>query len=165
MAERVRLLGNHGSERKYEHSALGFNSRMDTLQAVVLRAKLARLAGWNARRREAAARYEALLADVPGVVAPGTLPGNEHVWHLYVIRVAERDRVLRRLNEAGIGAGIHYPVPVHLQPAFADLGYWPGDFPVTESAAREILSLPLFPQITEEQQVRVVEELKRAVAG
>jgi dTDP-4-amino-4,6-dideoxygalactose transaminase len=165
LAERVRLLGNHGSARKYEHSTLGFNSRLDTLQAVVLRAKLARLAGWNALRRAAAARYDALLADLDGVTLPRTLPGNEHVWHLYVIRVPRRDEVLRRLNEAGIGAGIHYPVPVHLAPAFAGLGYEAGDFPVAERAAGEILSLPLYPQITEEQQERVVAALRQALEG
>jgi dTDP-4-amino-4,6-dideoxygalactose transaminase len=163
LAHRVRLLGNHGSARKYEHSTLGFNSRLDGLQAVVLRAKLAKLAVWNARRRSAAARYDALLAPVDGVVRPQTLPGNEHVWHLYVIRVPNRDEVLRKLGEAGIGAGIHYPVPVHMQPAFGDLGYGPGDFPVAEQAAGEILSLPLYPQITEEQQVRVVEAVRRAL--
>jgi dTDP-4-amino-4,6-dideoxygalactose transaminase len=162
LAHRVRLLGNHGSARKYQHETLGFNSRLDTLQAVVLRAKLARLAGWNELRREAAARYDALLAGVDGVVLPRTLPGNEHVWHLYVVRVQDRDEVLQRLNAAGIGAGIHYPVPVHLQPAFSGLGYGPGDFPVAEQAGREILSLPLYPQITEEQQARVADALRQA---
>jgi dTDP-4-amino-4,6-dideoxygalactose transaminase len=163
LADRVRLLGNHGSARKYEHSTLGFNSRLDTLQAVVLRAKLARLAEWNQRRRAAAARYDELLAGLDGVVRPRTLPGNEHVWHLYVIRVPRRDEVLAYLNAEGVGAGIHYPVPVHLQPAFRDLGYAPGDFRVAEQAGREILSLPLYPQITAEQQARVVEVLARAL--
>jgi dTDP-4-amino-4,6-dideoxygalactose transaminase len=165
LAQRVRLLGNHGSARKYEHDTLGFNSRLDTLQAVVLRAKLTRLAGWNSNRRAAAARYDDLLAGLPGLRLPGTLPGNEHVWHLYVVRVPDRDRVLRGLNEAGIGAGIHYPVPVHLQPAFRSLGYGPGDFPVAERAGREILSLPLYPQITLEQQERVAEVLAEVLGS
>jgi dTDP-4-amino-4,6-dideoxygalactose transaminase len=164
LARRVRLLGNHGSAAKYVHEQLGFNSRMDTLQAVVLGAKLARLPEWNEQRRAAAARYDELLTEVPDARPPGRLEGNVDVWHLYVVRVPDRDTVLQRLNAAGIGAGIHYPVPVHLQPAFAALGSGPGSFPVAETAAQEILSLPLFPGITEQQQVRVVDELRRAVA-
>ncbi|WP_436773394.1 DegT/DnrJ/EryC1/StrS family aminotransferase [Yinghuangia sp. YIM S09857] len=160
----VRELGDHGSSRKYVHDRLGCNSRLDTLQAVVLRAKLRRLADWNAARRAAAARYDALLADVEGVRLPRTAPGNVHVWHLYAVRVPHRDAVLADLNAAGIGAGVHYPVPVHLQPAFRQLGYEPGDFPVAERAAREILTLPLYPQITAEQQVRVAEALAKALA-
>lgn len=164
VARRVRLLGNHGSAAKYRHDELGFNSRLDTLQAVVLRAKLARLQGWNVERRAAADTYDALLADLPGVRRPARLPGNEDVWHLYVVRVADRDAVLARLQAAGIGAGVHYPVPVHLQNAFRHLGAGPGSFPVAEAAAAQILSLPLFPGITLEQQERVVAELARATA-
>ncbi|MFF5793528.1 DegT/DnrJ/EryC1/StrS family aminotransferase [Paeniglutamicibacter sp. NPDC012692] len=163
LAERVRLFSAHGSKVKYVHEAIGRNSRMDAVQAVVLSAKLERLAGWNQMRREAAARYWQLLAEVPGVVRPVQAIGNEDVWHLYVIQVEERDRVLAELNKAGIGAGIHYPYPVHLTEAFSDLGYKPGDFPVAERAARRILSLPLYPHITEEQQERVVEALKQAL--
>jgi dTDP-4-amino-4,6-dideoxygalactose transaminase len=164
VARRVRLLGDHGSPAKYQHPELGFNSRLDTLQAVVLRAKLRRLAGWNDARRQAARRYDDLLGSVPGVRLPATLPGNEHVWHLYVIRVAgDRDGVLARLHEAGVGAGIHYPVPIHLQGAFRHLGHGPGDFPVTERAAAEILSLPIYPHITPVQQQRVAEALAAAI--
>jgi dTDP-4-amino-4,6-dideoxygalactose transaminase len=163
LAAAVRELGDHGSSRKYVHDRLGFNSRLDTLQAVVLRAKLRRLAGWNALRRDAAARYDGLLAEADGVRLPRTAPGNEHVWHLYAVRVPRRDAVLAELNGQGIGAGVHYPVPVHLQPAFRELGYAPGDFPVAERAAGEILTLPLFPQITEEQQARVAEALVKAL--
>lgn len=159
LAERVRVLGAHGSATKYEHDVVGFNARMDTVQAVVLNAKLKRLAGWNEQRRAAADRYGELLADVPGLLIPRSAPGNEDVWHLYVIRVAERDRVLQSLNEAGIGAGIHYPYPLHLTKAFAHLGYGPGDFPVAEEAATQILSLPLFPHITGEQQEYVAGSL------
>jgi dTDP-4-amino-4,6-dideoxygalactose transaminase len=165
IARKVRLLGNHGSDTKYLHPELGFNSRLDALQAVVLRAKLARLAAWNAKRREAAHRYEELLAEVGDVTAPAVLPGNEHVWHLYVVRVpaARRDHVVRALTGQGIGAGVHYPVPVHLQGAFRDLGHRRGDFPTAEDAAAEILSLPLYPQIRPNQQERVVEALARAL--
>jgi dTDP-4-amino-4,6-dideoxygalactose transaminase len=163
LARRVRLLGDHGSERKYEHVAIGFNSRLDAFQAVVLRAKLARLAAHNDARRQAATRYAELLHDLPGVILPVTAPGNEHVWHLYVVRVPRRDEVLRRLQDDGVQAAIHYPVPVHLQPAFRYLGYGRGDFPVAEAAAKQLLSLPLYPQITEEQQVRVVRALRQAV--
>ncbi len=163
LARRVRLLGDHGSERKHEHVAIGFNSRLDAFQAVVLRAKLARLAAHNDARRQAARRYAELLQDLPGVILPLTAPGNEHVWHLYVVRVPRRDEVLGRLQDDGIQAAIHYPVPVHLQPAFRYLGYGPGDFPVAEAAAKQLLSLPLYPQITEEQQVRVARALREAV--
>ena len=163
LARAVRLLRDHGSERKYEHAALGFNSRLDAMQAAVLRAKLPRLARWNAARQLAAARYGELLADLDEVTLPQVIPGNEHVWHLYVIRVPGRDQVLRSLHEDGVHAAIHYPVPVHLQPAFRELGYGPGDFPVAEAAAGQILSLPLYPQITAEQQQVVAAALRRAL--
>jgi len=162
LAARVRLLGNHGSARKYEHSTLGFNSRLDTLQAVVLLAHLRRLEAWNQARRDAAARYDALIADLPGVVGPTVEAGNLPVWHLYVVEVPDRDRVLGELHAAGIGAGIHYPTPVHLTGAFGDLGKV-GDFPVAEARAERILSLPLFPEITPAQQQRVVEVLAGAL--
>lgn len=163
LAKRVAALRNYGSDVKYHHPETGFNSRLDTLQAVVLNAKLKRLEGWNDQRRQAARRYHELLADLPGVTLPGTLEGNEHIWHLYVIRVPNRDEVLKKLHAAGIGAGIHYPVPIHLQGAFAHLGHGRGDFPVAEKAADEILSLPLFPEITADQQQRVAEALRAAL--
>ncbi|WP_160668736.1 DegT/DnrJ/EryC1/StrS family aminotransferase [Pseudarthrobacter sp. ATCC 49987] len=162
VAARVRMLGAHGSERKYQHDTVGMNSRLDTIQAVVLNAKLRRLAMWNERRRKAAARYTELLADLPGVELPRTAPGNADVWHLYVIRVPDRDRVLAALNAAGIGAGIHYPVPVHLSGAYRGMGRGPGSFPVAERAARGILSLPMFPHISEVQQQYVVDHLRAA---
>jgi dTDP-4-amino-4,6-dideoxygalactose transaminase len=163
----VRLMGAHGSAVKYQHESVGFNSRLDTLQAVVLRAKLEELSRWNGQRRAAAAIYAELLGDVDGVRLPTVLPGNEPVWHLYVVRLPGRDRdaVLRRLHERGIGAGVHYPVPVHLQPAFAQLGYLPGQFPVTEASATQILSLPLFPGISREQQERVVAALTASLSA
>ncbi len=135
------------------------NSRLDTVQAVVLEAKLRRLARWNDARRAAAARYAELLSSVDGVRVPVSAAGNEDVWHLYVVQVDERDRVLRELNEAGIGAGIHYPTPVHLTGAYAGLGYGVGAFPVAEAAALRILSLPMYPHLTAEQQERVVTAL------
>ena len=165
LADRVRVVASHGSSRKYVHELIGMNSRLDTVQAVVLNAKLKRLAGWNDRRRAAAARYAELLADVEGVRVPRSAPGNVDVWHLYVVRVAERDRVLAELNAAGVGAGIHYPYPLHLTAAYAFLGQQAGSFPVAERAATEILSLPLFPHLTPDQQRHVVDVLGAATGG
>jgi dTDP-4-amino-4,6-dideoxygalactose transaminase len=160
----VRALANHGGLTKNTHDVIGFNSRLDALQAVVLRAKLGRLADWNAARRAAAARYDQLLAPLD-VVRPATLAGNEHVWHLYVVRVpgGRRDEVVARLNSRGIGAGVHYPVPVHLTPAGAGLGYAAGAFPRAEAAAAEALSLPLHPHLTADQQEQVVVALESAL--
>lgn len=163
IASMVRLLGAHGSATKYVHEVVGMNSRMDTIQAVVLDAKLKHLPRWNALRREAAARYGEMLATVPGVVTPKGRPGYEDVWHLYVVRMENRDDVLAALDAAGIGAGIHYPTPIHLTGAFSHLGKGVGSFPVAEAAAGRILSLPLFPHISVEQQERVVEALHDAV--
>jgi len=160
LATTVRTLGSHGGLKKYTHDLIGVNSRLDGLQAVVLRAKLARLADWNARRRAVAARYDELLTGLD-VVTPVTLDGNEHVWHIYCIQVPRRDEVVSRLNAAGIGAAIHYPLPIHQTGAFAHLG---GSFPNAEAAAPEILSLPIYPQITPEQQARVAEALTAALA-
>ncbi len=165
LAMRVRELHNYGSDVKYHHPERGFNSRLDTLQAVVLRAKLARLSHWNALRADAAGRYRALLEDADGIELPGVRPGNGHVWHIYAVRVAERDRVLARLHAEGIGAGVHYPVPIHLQGAFDDLGYRSGDFPHAERAASEMISLPIYPGITADQQEQVASILKRSVAS
>ncbi len=164
LATTVRTLASHGGLTKYAHDLIGVNSRLDGLQAVVLRAKLSRLARWNELRRAAAARYDELLADLD-LVRPATAGGNEHVWHLYVVRVSDRDRVVARLNEAGIGAAIHYPTPVHLTRAYAETGLLPGAgaFPHTEAVATQIVSLPIYPQITPEQQHRVVDVLRSAL--
>ena len=162
---RVRLLANHGSAVRYVHDVIGMNSRLDGLHAVYLRAKLGRLEKWNELRSRAAARYDELLADVPGVRRPGAITAEGHAWHLYVVRVDDRDRVLAELGEAGIGAGIHYPTPVHLTPAYAGLGLGPGTAPVAEAAAGQILSLPMHPHLTEAMQERVAEVLTTAVAG
>ncbi len=163
LARVVRMTGNHGSERKYEHELFGFNSRLDAIQAIVLRHKLARLGDWNRARRGIAARYTGLLGDVEGVRLPVVAPGNEHVWHLYVVRVAERDRVLDELHGCGVGAGLHYPQPVHLSRGYADLGYRVGAFPVTERAAGELLSLPIFPHLPPEHAAVVAAHLERVV--
>jgi dTDP-4-amino-4,6-dideoxygalactose transaminase len=165
LATTVRTLGSHGGLKKYTHDLVGMNSRLDGLQAVVLRAKLTRLAEWNARRRAVAARYDEMLADLD-VVRPVTLEGNEHVWHIYCIRVtgdptgARRDEVVARLNAAGVGAGIHYPTPVHRTGAF---GHLSGSFPNAEATAPEILSLPIYPQISPSQQEAVVAALATAL--
>jgi dTDP-4-amino-4,6-dideoxygalactose transaminase len=163
LAARMRQLSDHGSMVKYRHDVIGFNSRLDTLQAVVLSVKLRRLDDWNAARRIAAARYDDMLANVDGVILPRTLPGNEHVWHLYVIQVSDRDRILKELHAAGIGAAMHYPVPVHLAPATVDLGYPGGAFPVAERIASQLISLPIFAEITQGQQEAVAAALQAAL--
>lgn len=163
VARTVRALRDHGSTVKYEHPERGFNSRLDTLQAVVLRAKLARLEEWNRLRSAAAGRYGELLAGVDGVTLPVVAAGNDHVWHLYVVQVDDRDRVLGDLQAAGIGAGLHYRRPVHLHGAFAHLGKGEGSFPVAEAAAARILTLPIFPGISAEQQEYVAAALAAAV--
>lgn len=164
IAARVRLLANHGSAVRYVHDVIGMNSRLDSIQAVYLRAKLARLDKWNDLRSRAAGRYGELLADVPQITCPSAIDPDAHVWHLYVVQVDERDRVLEALGAAGIGAGIHYPTPVHLTGAYSELGLGPGTAPIAEAAAGRILSLPMFPHLTEDQQARVAEVLINAVS-
>lgn len=163
-AELVRLR-NHGSSQRYVHDVVGMNSRLDTLQAVYLRAKLDRLEKWNDLRVRAAERYDELLAGVPGVVRPALGRPGEHVWHLYVVQVDDRDRVLDALAEAGIGAGIHYPTPVHLTGAYRFLDLGRGTAPVAEAAAERILSLPMHPHLTEPMQEHVAAVLAAAVRG
>ncbi len=159
----ARMFREHGSVTKYEHRIVGRNDRMDGLQGAVLGAKLPHLDAWTAARRRLAARYRELLADEPGVRIIAERPETAGVYHLFVVRVADRDRVRAKLNANGIGAGIHYPLPLHLQECYADLGLKRGAFPVTERLAGEILSLPLYPEMTDAQQDRVVAELKRAL--
>jgi dTDP-4-amino-4,6-dideoxygalactose transaminase len=165
LADAVRTMANHGSRARYRHEVVGCNSRLDALQAVVLRTKLSRLAAWNQARQAAAARYHELLEGVE-VVRPAVLPGNDHVWHLYVVRVppGRREQVCARMVDAGVAVGIHYPVPVHLTPAFAHLGLRAGAFPQAEDAAAEILSLPMHPHLTAGQQEYVVSSLVAALA-
>lgn len=165
IAQIVRKLGGHGSSVKYVHDRVGMNARLDAVQATVLRAKLRRLDGWNAARDAAAGRYAELLAGIDGLRLPAAREGNDDVWHLYVVRVDERDRVMAELDAAGIGVGVHYPTPVHLTEAYRSLGYRRGQFPVAEAAADSILSLPMFPHLTEAQQERVASVLQRAIRG
>lgn len=163
LAERIRLLRNHGRRSKYVHDVIGVNARIDALQAAILRAKLPYLAGWTAQRQALAARYHELLADC-AVVLPQVHKQATAAWHLYVIRTARRDQLLHYLKAHGVEAGIHYPVPLHLQPAYAALGYRQGDLPVTEVVADSCLSLPLYPEMTETQQDRVVELIRTFLA-
>jgi dTDP-4-amino-4,6-dideoxygalactose transaminase len=168
LAEKLRLLRNWGSTEKYIHRVQGFNSRLDTLQAAVLGVKLRHLAEGNRKRRQIAGWYnEALAPLAQEVELPREAPWSvEHVYHLFVIKLrsADRDTVQKRLVAEGIGAGIHYPVPIHLQEAYANLGLGPGSFPVSEDAARRILSLPLFPELSREQ-VGVVAGVLRQALG
>jgi dTDP-4-amino-4,6-dideoxygalactose transaminase len=159
LKHRIEVLRDHGQERKYFHSRIGWNARMDGIQGAVLSVKLRHLQSANDRRRANAALYDELLADLP-LRPPVQAPGNHHVYHLYAVRVANRDVVLREMTAAGIGCGIHYPVPVHLQAAYQHLGYGPGCFPVAEQCASELLSLPMYPELTADQIHQVVEALK-----
>jgi dTDP-4-amino-4,6-dideoxygalactose transaminase len=167
LARQLKLLRNWGSVVKYHHEIQGYNSRLDTLQAAVLSVKLRHLAPWNDRRAEAAGWYRAALKDCPRVVLPAAAPWTgRHVWHLFVIRLEEgdRDAVVRELAQRGVQSVVHYPVPIHLQKAYAELGYPAGAFPQAERAARTILSLPMFPEITRDQCEFVSEQL-RAILG
>jgi len=161
VAEAVRELRNGGQADRYLHARAGVNSRLDEIQAAVLSVKLAHVAAATAERRAQAARYDAALA---GVAPPRALPGREHVYHLYVIRHPRRDALAEHLAAHGIGALVHYPIPVHLQPAYQDLGMKEGSLPETERAAREVLSLPLYPGLTEAQQARVIEAVNAFTA-
>ena len=149
VAETLRLLRNYGSTRKYHHMLRGYNRRLDTLQAAVLRVKLGHIDAWNAARRQHAQLYHQLLKDSP-VRLSVTADYAEPVYHLYIVRVEDRDGLQAHLHDQGIATGIHYPIPIHLQPAYRDLGYSRGDFPITERCAEQILSLPMYPELTPE---------------
>ena len=166
VAERVKMLRNQGMRRRYHHDELGWNARMDGFQGAVLSVKLKYIAAWNEARRAVAARYHALFAKAGlaeagpyperGVVVPREVPGAKHVWHQYVIRVVRRDALREFLTARGIGSEIYYPVPLHRQEALKGLGYGEGDFPEAERAAREVLALPIFPELREDEQETVV---------
>lgn len=160
LAERVRMLRDHGRRSKYEHEILGYGERLDALQAAILAAKLPHLETWTERRRALARRYHQLLVGAP-VELPEEMPGTRMVYHIYAIRTSHRDALLQHLNAQGIGAGIHYPIPLHLQPSLRYLGYQPGDFPEAERASQEVLSLPLYPEMTDEQQDMIVEAIRQ----
>jgi dTDP-4-amino-4,6-dideoxygalactose transaminase len=165
LAENMRMLREHGQRQKYRHEQIGYTSRLDTVQALVLLCKLPHLDAWNAQRRELAARYEAGLANIGDIRLPPVPAGSEPVWHLYVLRTARRDELAAHLRSQGIGVGLHYPQPPHLSPAYAELGFGAGAFPLTEALSRELLSLPLFPGMTDEQLDTVVAAVTRFFAG
>ena len=164
LAERIQILRDHGQERKYHHSVLGWNSRMDGIQAAVLRVKLKNLDQRNELRRQHAKRYGVLLSGCEDVILPHAMEHGVHVYHQYAIRTAERDDLLRKLVGRGIGCGIHYPIPIHLQEAYAHLGIARGSFPVAERCAAEFLSLPMFPELTDSQ-IEIVTEAIRDLLG
>jgi dTDP-4-amino-4,6-dideoxygalactose transaminase len=163
MAQKIRMLRDHGQAEKYYHEIEGYNGRLDAVQAGILQIKLKHLTAWNEQRRQHARYYRELLGSVEGVVLPEEPTWTKSVYHLYVIRVPERDHLQNDLNEAGIGTGVHYPVPLHLQRAYKGLGYSAGDFPVSERCAAEIVSLPMFPNLSAEQQNRVTKAVQASV--
>ena len=164
LAEKVRMMRNYGQRAKYDHVYLAWNRRLDTIQAAVLRVKLRHLDRWNQARRTNASMYDELLRDT-GAGLPFASPDSEHVYHLYVVQVDNRAEVQRELAEHGISTGIHYPVPIHLQEAYRSAGYGPGSFPVTETAAERILSLPMYPELSEAGVRRVAAALGRALSA
>ena len=151
MAQKIRMIRDHGQAKKYFHDIEGYNGRLDAIQAAVLRIKLKRLKDWNQSRRKNADLYNELLQVVPGITLPVEAEFAESVYHLYVILADNRDGLQKFLSEKGIATGLHYPLPLHLQKAYAHLGYKKGDFPVAEHAAERLLSLPMYPELTEEQ--------------
>jgi len=162
LADAVKMIRDHGQAKKYYHDIEGYNGRLDAIQTGILSVKLKHLAGWNAQRRERAEEYKRLLAaSEQAVKAPYEPSWSRAVYHLYVVRTQDREGLMAHLGKAGIGTGIHYPIPLHLQKAYVALGYKRGDFPVTERVSAEIVSLPMFPQLTGPQQAKVVSEIGR----
>jgi len=159
IADTIKMLRDHGQAKKYYHDVEGYNGRLDAIQAGLLHTKLAHLAKWNAQRRDRSAEYNRLLAGNETLSLPYEPSWSRAVYHLYVVRTNDRDGMIDHLKAAGIGTGIHYPVPLHMQKAYAALNYSSEDFPVAERVAAEILSLPMFPQLTAQQQARVTEEV------
>jgi dTDP-4-amino-4,6-dideoxygalactose transaminase len=157
LAERVRTLRNHGQAAKYFSSEPGWNSRLDEIQAAILRVKLRYLSNWQRARQSHAAEYSRLLSQIPGVMPPVAPEGYEHVYHQFTVRIEQRDALQKFLSERKIGSTVYYPYPLHLQPLYASLGYKRGDFPHSERAAQEVLSLPMYPELRQEQIARVVE--------
>ena len=163
--EKIKILRDHGQERKYFHSVVGWNCRMDGIQAAVLRIKLRQLETANQRRRDHAAQYDAGLREFDGIIAPTQASYARHVYHIYAIRVSNRDETIKSLADQGIATGIHYPVPVHLQEAYQTLGYTRSSFPIAERCAAEFVSLPMYPELTHSQIEQVIDGVKEAVAG
>mgnify|MGYP001819789016 CR=1 FL=1 len=160
LAETLRMFRDHGQQKKYYHSIVGWNSRMDGLQGAVLDVKLGYLPAWTEARRKNAEIYNRLLSEIPTMTTPAEADYARHVYHVYAIRAKNRDELMRRLSDSGIACGIHYPVPLHLQEAYTFLGYKKGDFPVAEQSAEEFVSLPMFPELTEESICYIVEKIK-----
>jgi dTDP-4-amino-4,6-dideoxygalactose transaminase len=160
LAGKVRMLRDHGQVKKYYHDSEGYNGRLDAIQAGILHAKLPHLTMWNAQRRDRAATYNRLLENNHAVRVPYEPLWSRAVYHVYVIRTKDREGVMRHLKGAGIGTALHYPVPLHLQKAYASLNYSQGEYPVAERVAAEIISLPMFPQLTAEQQAMVAGEIR-----
>jgi dTDP-4-amino-4,6-dideoxygalactose transaminase len=165
IARQCRLLRDHGQSRKYVHEIEGYNGRLDAIQAAILRTKLRHLPSWNERRRAVAREYDTLLGQIREVVCPHTPAWSRPVYHLYVVRVDRRDDLQQHLAEAGIGTGIHYPVPLHLSPPYKRLGFVRGDFPVAECVVGEVLSLPMFPTLSSGEQQQIADGIGRFVAG
>lgn len=161
LADRIRVLGNYGSHIKYQHEVVGFNSRLDELQAAFLRVKLRHLDGWNERRRTAARTYLESLVSVPNLTLPFVPPWTEPVWYVFVVRHPFRDELQKAVAEAGIGTTIHYPTPPHLQPAYLQLGHTTGDFPISEVIHDSVLSLPMGPHLSASEQERVIRTIQR----
>ncbi|MFN3135283.1 MAG: DegT/DnrJ/EryC1/StrS family aminotransferase [Candidatus Kryptonium sp.] len=160
LAERIRMIRVHGSKVRYNHEILGVNSRLDTLQASILLVKLKYLDSWNAKRIEIAEKYNDAFKDIDDVVIPYSEVHNKHIYHQYTIRTRRRDELAQFLKEKGIQTAVHYPIPLHLQKAFAYLGYKQGDFPISEQCSREVLSLPMFPELRDEEINYVIESVK-----
>jgi len=164
LGERLRKLRTHGGAKQYHHDEVGTNSRLDTIQAAVLKVKLPHLDGWNTARRAHAAAYSAMFAGVEGVTPPVTDAANEHIFHQYTVRTPRRDHVVERLKARGIGCAVYYPRPLHLQPCFAPLGYRQGQFPEAERASHEVVSLPIYPELTSGQRDEVVAAVRATLA-
>jgi dTDP-4-amino-4,6-dideoxygalactose transaminase len=164
IAHRVALLRDHGRMSKYKHECEGFNCRMDALQAAILSAKLRHLEEWTRLRRAHARRYNEGLRDVPGVTIPTEWGDSSAVYHLYVVEVMRRDVVRQRLTQRQVATGVHYPIPLHQQPAYAHLAIPLGAFPVSEDQSRTVLSLPMYPELSDEQIAYVVESIRSAIA-
>jgi len=165
LADRVRRLRNYGEEAKYHHVEKGTNARLDTLQAAVLSVRLRQLAAWNKARNRHAERYRRLLTGVGDITFQDQAPGSNHVYHLFVVETGRRDELREHLAEAGVQTGVHYPVPIHLQRAYEDLGHKPGDFPNAERLAARMLSLPMFPELRPEQLAYVADQIRRFFDG
>lgn len=164
IADRIRMIRDHGQAKKYYHNIIGWNARMDGLQGAVLSVKLKYIDEWNESRRRHAGAYDELLQDVDGVILPKVAPYGTHVYHIYALRTQNRDDVIAELKQMGVSCGIHYPVPLHLQKAYADLDYKEGDFPISEKCCSEYVSLPMYPELTQEHIQHVVSSLKQVQA-